>query len=200
MHYLADDLEVRPLSGGRGQGVFARRYYPRGELLAVWGGRILSAAQVAQLSTEAQRWVLQIEDDLFQVSDPDNLSLADYINHSCDPNAGIVGQIVLVAMRPIGAGEEICFDYATTDSTSCVEFECWCGSPRCRGHLRANDWRRPDLRARYGDHFSAYLLRRFAAEDSALRQAQAANDRAGRAARQRRPVLVKAVKAAPVAG
>ena len=50
------------------------------------------------------------------------------MNHSCDPNCGIVGAVLLVAMRDIEPGDEICFDYAMTDTDDYDEFECTCGT------------------------------------------------------------------------
>jgi SET domain-containing protein len=38
-----------------------------------------------------------------------------FSNHSCEPNIGVQGQIVFVAMRDIAAGEELTHDWATTD-------------------------------------------------------------------------------------
>ena len=58
---------------------------------------------------------LQIDDDLFLASTPP-FDSADFVNHSCDPNCGIVGSVLLVTMRDVEAGEELCFDYAMTDS------------------------------------------------------------------------------------
>jgi hypothetical protein len=145
-------------------GVFALRPIAQGEVMVVWGGRIISGEQLARLAPGERCWMLQIDDDLYQLTDADELGPADHVNHSCAPNCGILGQITLVAMRPIAAGEEICFDYAMTDSTPHCEFDCWCGSPGCRGAVRAGDWRRPELRRRYGRFFSAYLLRRMEAE------------------------------------
>ena len=167
MHYADPALEVRPLIGREGRGVFARRRFQPGELILVWGGRIITGAQLALLPPDKRAWMLQIDEDLFQLTDHDEIGLADQVNHSCDPNAGILGHIALVAMHPIIPGEEITFDYATTDSTRFCEFECWCGAADCRGHVRADDWRRPDLRRRYGRHFSPYLLRRIDAEAAA---------------------------------
>jgi uncharacterized protein len=100
-----------------------------------------------------------VEDDLFLLpltgDDP-----ADAFNHSCDPNAGLYGQICLVAMRPIAADEEVCFDYAMSDSNPYDEFACGCGTPLCRKQITAEDWMRPDLQVRYKDYFSPYLKRR----------------------------------------
>jgi hypothetical protein len=70
------------------------------------------------------------------------------------------GQIVLVAMREIAPGEEICFDYAMTDSYPYDEFACRCGSTRCRKRVTAADWRRIDLQERYRGFFSPYLQKR----------------------------------------
>ena len=38
-----------------------------------------------------------------------------HLNHSCEPNLGLQGQIAFVAMRDIAADEELTFDYAMTD-------------------------------------------------------------------------------------
>ena len=38
------------------------------------------------------------------------------VNHSCDPNAAIREELLLVAIRDIQIGEEIRFDYSTTIS------------------------------------------------------------------------------------
>ena len=35
-----------------------------------------------------------------------------------------------------------------------------CGSPLCRGVVTGEDWRRPELQARYGDHWIPALLRK----------------------------------------
>ena len=89
-----------------------------------------------------------------------NEGAADWVNHSCDPNAGLVGQIVLVALRDIKVGEEICFDYATSDGSPYDEFECGCGSRLCRHHVTGDDWKLPELQKRYEGHFSPYIQRR----------------------------------------
>ena len=166
MHYADPGLEVRALHGGEGAGVFATRRFEPGELILVWGGRIITGVQLEALPPDKRHWMLQIDEDLFQLTDPAEISMADQVNHSCDPNSGIFGHIALVALHVILPGEEVCFDYATTDSTRYCEFECWCGAPECRGWVRADDWKRPDLRRRYGRHFSPYLLRRMDAEKS----------------------------------
>jgi hypothetical protein len=72
----------------------------------------------------------------------------------------MAGQIVVVALRAIAAGEEICYDYAMTGGSSYDEFDCACGSAGCRGRVSGRDWERPELWERYAGFFSPYLARR----------------------------------------
>jgi uncharacterized protein len=84
---------------------------------------------------------------------------ADYVNHSCDPNCGMVGSVLMVTRRAVDPGEELCFDYAMTDSDDYDEFTCRCETADCRGVVRGTDWKRSDLQERYAGWFSSYLAR-----------------------------------------
>ncbi len=70
-------------------------------------------------------------------------------------------------MRRILPGEEMPFDYATTDSSSFLEFECACVKEPCRNRVSADDWQRPDVQALSQGHFSPYLQRRIDAAEHA---------------------------------
>ena len=54
-----------------------------------------------------------------------------YTNHSCSPNSSVRGR-ELVAICPITSGDEITFDYETTEWDMAEPFHCLCGSPDCR--------------------------------------------------------------------
>lgn len=157
--YVAPTLEARALPEKGGYGIFAREFTPAGAVLLVWGGSILAGHQLAQIPPDNRRYSVQVEEDLYLVTlgEPE---AADYINHSCDPNAGPSGQIVIVALRDIEPGEEICFDYAMSDGSPYDEFDCACGAINCRGRVTGNDWMLPELQARYAGHFMPYLQRR----------------------------------------
>ena len=160
--YLSHKLEVRchPVHGE--WAVFACEPLQPGELVAIWSGFIVNGAKLKMLPEEMQKHTLQVEEDAYLVTSvPDEP--ADYINHSCNPNVGLSGQITLVAMRDIEPGEEICFDYAMSDGSPYDEFECACGATNCRGRVTGDDWRRPELWARYAGYFSPYLQRRIEA-------------------------------------
>jgi hypothetical protein len=160
VHYLADGLQVRALRDASGNGVFATYPIVAGSLLATWGGRIITYAALAALSETERRYAVQVEDGLHLQTIPAEVGLADFINHSCDPNAGLSGPISLVALRDIAADEEIRYDYAMSDCSPDLFFTCHCATSQCRGTIAPDDWMRPDLQARYRGYFSPYLQRR----------------------------------------
>ena len=83
-------------------------------------------------------------------------------NHSCDPNLWWADEVTLVTRRPVRAGEELTSDYATSSDDPGFRMTCTCGSPLCRGVVRGDDWRRPELQERYAGHWVPHLERRIA--------------------------------------
>jgi hypothetical protein len=67
-----------------------------------------------------------------------------YLNHSCEPNCELVlletdageCEVVLEALRPIAAGEELFIDYAWPSDYA---IPCGCGSVSCRGWIVSVD-------------------------------------------------------------
>ncbi len=161
--YLSPSLKGVGCTEKGGRAVIARCPVPEGALLVVWGGTVLTRAELEVGSGEV-RQVLQVDEDAFLVSDVEGP--ADWINHSCTPNAGLRGQISLVALRDIEGGEEICFDYAMSDGCDYDTFQCHCGAAQCRGMVTGFDWQLPELRERYQGHFSPYLEHRFVEIDA----------------------------------
>jgi uncharacterized protein len=158
-HYISPKIQARANPAKGNYGLFARQPIRAGELLIVWGGIILTGEELEQYPPEKRMHSVQVEENLYQLS-PCEPEPGDYINHCCAPNAGLSGQVAVVAMRDIAPGEEVCFDYAMSDGTPYDEFACACGAPNCRGQVTGDDWRRPDLQARYAGYFSPYLQRR----------------------------------------
>ena len=140
-------------------GVFATESIAAGTTVAAFGGIVVDGCELRALGDTVCHHALQIDDDLFLASLPP-FDPADYVNHSCDPNCGIVGGVLLVTLRTVDAGEELCFDYAMTDSDDYDEFTCLCDTLECRGVVRGSDWKLPELRSRYEGWFSAYIAGR----------------------------------------
>lgn len=157
--YLTSKAEVVNNLEKGGKAVYAKATILKFELVALWGGVIVDQFGLAKLDPEQKGHTIQVDEDLYlapiSMDEP-----ADFVNHSCDPNCGLSGQIGLVAMRDIRPGEEITFDYAMSDSSAFDEFECSCGSYNCRKKITGNDWALPDLKTRYSGFFSTYLQKK----------------------------------------
>lgn len=145
-----------------GAGLRALEPIGAGEVVAVKGGHIVDGQTLAELATTVRNSDIQITDQLYlaALDDPEYDAVMLYLNHSCNPNVGVAGNVVFVAMRDISAGAELTIDYAMIDDHEGT-MECRCGQPNCRGTVSGRDWRRPDLQARYGRYFSWYLQARF---------------------------------------
>ena len=76
---------------------------------------------------------LMIDKDLV-LDLPEGEEYEAYINHSCDPNIYIDGQVVFRALRDIEKNEFLCVDYGTFMLTKQDYISnCNCGSENCRG-------------------------------------------------------------------
>lgn len=144
------DVSVRD-TGPRGRGVFAGRHFAPGET-------VLSARR-ATVAAERSIYTFQFGDDLhIEAHEP-----ASLVNHACDANTGVrdnaFGAYDLVARRPIAAGEEITFDYETTEFGPMIMEACHCGGPTCRGTLRGFRYRADLIRTLYGEFIACYLKR-----------------------------------------
>ena len=64
-----------------------------------------------------------------------------YLNHSCEPNGYMnATELTFRALRDIKRGEQITFNYLTTESEMAVPFNCICGSPACFGYIQGRDF------------------------------------------------------------
>ena len=158
--WMNPKLEVRETEKF-GKEVFAKDSIKKDEMLAIFGGYILTLKEEENLPDEYNDTGIQISED-FVLSSKYKKEDTDYFNHSCEPNAGFNGQIFLVAMRDIKKDEEITFDYAMVTYKSKTarnyRFKCLCGSKNCRGTItNNNDWKLLDLQKRYKGYFQFYL-------------------------------------------
>src|SRR5215207_4541507 len=155
-------------SGIAGRGLRAVQPIARDEIVAVKGGHVVDGARLAELPERLRNSDIQIADDLHLVAltEDEYEPVMLFLNHSCEPNVGFAGNVLLVAMREVAPGEELTTDYALFDDYD-GEMACDCGTRSCRGVVHGRDWRRPDLQARYGRYFCWYLRRRFDPDGSA---------------------------------
>ena len=118
-----------------GEGAFCRETIAAGEIVAF----ALAGRPVGRVEYETIDWtryagrIMQIGEDTFLEGTGD---VVDFINHSCEPNIGFdaSGQYFL-ALRDLVQGEEVFFDYSTSEDEEGWRVPCSCGSARCRGAI-----------------------------------------------------------------
>ena len=160
-NYLSPLAEAREIAP-KGFGSFAIAPIPTGTIIAAFGGTVLDRMSFETHPLEQRSRSIQIDLDQF-VLGPESREPGDSINHSCSPNCGLRNATQLTAMRDISVGEELTYDYATSDASDYDEFDCACGSDNCRIRITGNDWRLPDLQTRYQKIFSPYVQRKIKA-------------------------------------
>ncbi len=146
-----------------GRGLFATRRIAKGEIVAIKGGHVLDLRTLARTRAQTAVSYVQIEDG-FYIGARTRREVARnkiFINHSCEPNVGIRGQVTFVALRNIVAGEELTYDWAMEENHP-TRTACRCGAVSCRKILTGADWREPPLQRRYRGFFSAYLATKIA--------------------------------------
>ena len=119
------------------------------------------------LVEQPDRYSIQIGDGL-HVKPPAELNLAEdveayrwrFLNHSCRPNAAVQGTL-LVAITPISAGDEVTFDYNTTELEIACPFTCHCGhcgGAMIRGFAHLSPAEQREREPFLGAHLSRALL------------------------------------------
>ncbi len=122
--YFIDHCDV-------GLGVFANRDLAPGEVILEVAGPIIDFAETKRRGPR-ECMAIQIGYDRYI----DTQAPGVFVNHSCNPNAGITQDLYLVALRPIVKDEEIRFDYSTTMEEHSFTMHCLCGALDCRHVVR----------------------------------------------------------------
>jgi len=145
-----------------GNGLFSKEKINKEEIVAIFGGYVMTHKEENDLDLKLNDYSLQINDN-FVLGYTKNNQVEDacFFNHSCNPNCGFKGQIVLVAMKNIKKDEQITFDYAmvlsSSKETRSYKMKCLCGSKNCRGTIDEEGWKIPALQKKYKGYFQWYI-------------------------------------------
>jgi hypothetical protein len=128
------------------------------------GDSIFSFIGVAIPIDEGSYKSLQINEDLYLESTE---GFDNNLNHSCAPNCYIdfkqnPNQPELVALRDIKKGEELSFDYNTTDydlkDPKCrYFFPCQCHAPNCLGEIKGYKYLTPEQKREISPYLAPFL-------------------------------------------
>jgi len=158
--FISSKISVRR-SRIHGLGMFAKAPIKKGEIVFIKGGHILTREKV--FSSQVISSYLPIADDYFigATSKSEEKKIKLFLNHSCNPNCGLRGEITFIAIRDIDEGEELTCDYAMIDNED-YEFTCNCGAKSCRKKVTGYDWKKDDIQKRLSPYFARYLLEKIA--------------------------------------
>ena len=145
-----------------GKGVFAKVQIEKNELLMIFGGYVLTRNEEEKLPKLIRDIAIQIGPDfVIGIKNKKDLSDADYVNHSCNANCGIKGQISLFSIKKIEVGEQITFDYGTVlyreKNAPLYKLECFCGANNCRKIITQDDWKDTDFQNKHRGFLPYYI-------------------------------------------
>lgn len=118
-------VRVAPKREGQ-QGLLAARAFRAGEVIFVADGEVLSSPSRTSVQIGPGAHI-----DVPAGAGPDDCPWR-YLEHACQPTAAFRGRS-LVALRDLEPGDELTFDYETTEWELASPFVCDCGSMGCTG-------------------------------------------------------------------
>ena len=128
------NLVVRSCKGG--MGTFAQQWIPANTRILEFTGNIVIRSLINQAAMKGSiDCYLQIDEHVFLGASG---KMDDYVNHACDPNCGLEfdnDRVYLRSIQYINRGDELTFDYATSQKSFPFRFNCRCGSLDCRGEI-----------------------------------------------------------------
>lgn len=141
-----------------GRGIFAAENIHSGERIQyVNGKKVHRATKSSKDSEEISNWIGMGKSTWINTDG----TPFRYINHSCNPNAAIMGTKTLVALRDIKSGEELTIDYSMTDADPYWSIECECGEKNCRKVIRAIYTVPPEVFLRHMPYVPRYFQRAY---------------------------------------
>jgi len=166
------ELLDSPISG---KGLFAKGLIKEGEV--VWRDpkyvdckHWVTIEQLNEWPKSRRDWFLnyayQVSDDVWTgplEKEEVEQDASVFHNHACDPNTWFVTDFCMTARRDIQIGEELTYDYATSDVLF-SDFCCSCRSAHCRGIVGGEDYRLPEIQQKYGNHFLSYINKKIQVE------------------------------------
>lgn len=121
-----NDFQVVEKNDLSGKGVFSKRAFKKGRVIAKMAGPMVP---------DIRQHTLQI-DEITHLYDT---YFSGYFLHSCDPNISLnMRDLTVTALKNIPENTFLYMDYAETEHRLYKQFPCNCGTRRCRGWITGN--------------------------------------------------------------
>lgn len=138
-----------------GSGCFALDNIKAGEIICRFKGEEVFFKELKKRYDDGKEKIC----NPLQIEEKEYLDLVEpyvFFNHSCNPNSGVRKKGELFAIKKINKGEEITYDYSTTEWTyenfgkyKDWSMECNCKSENCRGTIGQFPTLMPILKKKY---------------------------------------------------
>ncbi len=150
-----------------GKGVFADEFVKKGEIIFMLGGTISFFDKRYNGDFLRSTCVGITENILLGELSSSKKEITDFINHSCDPNSGLLDAITIIAIKDIEKGSEITIDYSfwEGDEAWVMKSPCNCGNVNCRKNITGKDWKFISTRSPLFEFYSPYIKRRIIQHD-----------------------------------
>jgi SET domain-containing protein len=143
-------IQVRK-SGVHGKGVFALQAIAAGERLIEYTGEVITWPEALRRhphdpTDPHHTFYFSLDDGSHVIDAKFGGNASRWINHACEPNCRANetddGRVFIEALRDLSPGEELFYDYGLVIDQRYTkalkkQYECRCGSPRCRHTMLA---------------------------------------------------------------
>jgi hypothetical protein len=145
-------LELR--ENAIGKGIYATKDIPKGAVLAQWEPLVTEEQLLAIPRDNLEiDYITKVGEKHYTLK---SNKIDDYFNHSCEPNAGLnFNTLLLISIKDIAKDEEVTWDYSTSMDKSSLELfpewrmMCECGVSTCRKIVDSFDTLPKEKRLQY---------------------------------------------------
>lgn len=147
--YTKSTLRIQASKRFGGIGLFSTRSIKKGAIIAKWEdlneNKFFSWSEFKKLDTITTEMMLhfcaQTKEGIYAPDNINLISLPWHMNHCCNGNVGFNIEGDFVSIKPIRAGEELCYDYGFVMSDPKYRLKCNCKEKTCRKIITGNDWK-----------------------------------------------------------
>lgn len=151
--YISNKVEVRKTQ--KGKSLFALDNILKDEVIFEFEKTFLD---------HPTKTSMQIDENVHQESEDPN-SIENFLNHSCEPTGYIdFKDLTCKAYRNIRKGEELTYNYLTTEWDFANKFKCECGSKKCYRELKGFKYLSIAQKEELKDFLSPYLRKKLKEE------------------------------------